>query len=152
MTTETIYNYHKINEQLITAGQPTADQLRAAAAEGFTTVINLAVYDQTRTLFDEAHLVQSLGLRYYHIPVEWHNPTPADFAQFAQILDQLAPADKTLIHCAANFRVTAFYSLYAMKQLGWSETQAEQFRAIIWHGSNYPIWENFMATIMAEMA
>jgi hypothetical protein len=61
------------------------------------------------------------------------------------------PAGKTLIHCAANFRVTAFYSLYAQKHLGWSAAQAEAFRAAIWSGSHEPIWEQFIARIKAEI-
>jgi len=58
-------------------------------------------------------------------------------------MQQLLTA-KTLLHCAANFRVTAFYSLYALKHLGWSQAQTETFRAQIWEGSDYPIWEKFI--------
>jgi hypothetical protein len=58
---------------------------------------------------------------------------------------------KMLIHCAANFRVTAFYSLYALKYLGWTETQADAFRASIWQGSDYPVWEAFIAEIKTRI-
>ncbi len=54
-----------------------------------------------------------------------------------------------LIHCAANFRVTAFYSLYAQKHLGWSPAQAADFRASIWAGSDYVIWNNFIRAMQA---
>jgi len=40
---------------------------------------------------------------------------------------------------AANYRVTAFLSLYAQKHWGWSEAEADTFRARIWAGSNHPI-------------
>ena len=146
MSTTEIYNYIRVNDQLITGGQPTADQLRSAAAEGFITVINLATGHSTAALEDEAGLVHSLGLNYYHIPVEWENPQDRDFAAFDRVMAQI-PAGKTLIHCAANFRVTAFYSLYAQKRLGWSAAQAEEFRLAIWQGSHYPIWEQFIARI-----
>lgn len=142
MNTTDIYNYRKVNEQLITGGQPQAEHLQAAAAEGFTTVINLAPRPG-QNLADEAGLVKSLGMAYYHIPVSWDNPQATDFAAFEQVLQNL-PAGKTLIHCAANFRVTAFYSLYALKHLGWSAAQAADFRASIWQGSAYPIWEAFI--------
>ena len=39
MATADIFNYLKVNDQLSTAGQPTEDQLRDAAAEGFTTCL-----------------------------------------------------------------------------------------------------------------
>ena len=60
--------------------------------------------------------------------------------------------ERTLIHCAANFRVTAFYSLYAQKHLGWSEGQAEALRARIWAGSDYPVWEAFIARQRAALS
>jgi protein tyrosine phosphatase (PTP) superfamily phosphohydrolase (DUF442 family) len=151
MSTKGIYNYIKVNDQIITGGQPTEDQLRTAASEGFTTVINLATIDPGRALEDEAGLVRSLGMAYYHIPVEWGNPKGSDFAAFESVMEQIS-SGKTLIHCAANFRVTAFYSLYAQKHLGWSEAQADKFRAAIWQGSNYPAWEQFIARIKAQMA
>ena len=80
--------------------------------------------------------------------MDWENPQDTDFATFAQIMLQL-PASKTLIHCAANYRVTAFYSLYAQKYLGWSAAQADDFRAAIWNNSNYPIWCEFIARTQA---
>src|SRR5512140_2381211 len=127
MSTQDIYNYRRVNDQISTGGQPTEEQLRAAAAEGCTTIINLAPSDNSRALPDEAGLVQALGMTYHHIPVEWDNPQASDFAAFEDIMQQL-PATKTLIHCAANFRVTAFYSLYALRHLHWSEAQAAEFR------------------------
>ena len=143
MSIEEIYNYRKVNDRISTGGQPTEEQLRAAAAEGFTTVINLATIDPDRSLADEGGLVRSLDMTYHHIPVKWDNPQESDFAAFEAVL-QTSTAEKILIHCAANFRVSAFYSLYAMKHLGWTEAQAEEFRAPIWAGSDYPIWEKFI--------
>ena len=142
MSTETIYNYRKVNGQLITGGQPKEEQIRSAAAEGFRTVINLATINPRYSLADEEGLVRSLGMTYYHIPVDWENPLASDLKAFEKLMQAL-PEGKTLLHCAANFRVTAFYALYALKHLGWSEAQADEFRASIWQGSHYPVWEAF---------
>ena len=73
MSTQDIYNYIKVDERTVTAGQPTEDQLRSAAAEGFVTVINLGVLDPRYALKDEAGFVQSCGMGYHHIPVDWEN-------------------------------------------------------------------------------
>ena len=151
MSTEAIRNYRKVDDQLITGGQPSEQQLRDAADEGVRTVINLATLDPRYALADEAGLVQSLGMAYHHIPVEWEKPLPSDFATFEQVMHTL-PSGKTMIHCAAKFLVTAYYSLYALKHLGWSKEQAEQFRASIWQGSHYPIWERFIADITAQIS
>ena len=150
MSTEDITNYRRVNDQISTGGQPTEEQLRAAAAEGFKTVINLATIDPRYSLEDEAGLVQSLGMAYHHIPVDWENPQTSDFAAFEAVMMQ-RPAGKALIHCAANFRVTAFYSLYAMKHLGWSEAQAAELRASVWENSEYPIWEKFIGEMQANI-
>jgi protein tyrosine phosphatase (PTP) superfamily phosphohydrolase (DUF442 family) len=113
-------------------------------------VINLATYNPPHSLEDEAGLVSRLGMAYYHIPVEWERPQESDFAAFETAYNQLADK-KTLIHCAANFRVTAFYSLYALKHLGWTQDQAAQFRARIWQESDYPVWNEFIRKMESEI-
>ncbi len=151
MSTQEIYNYRKVTDSLITGGQPTADQLTAAAAEGFNTVINLATIDPRYSLEDEGGLVELLGMRYHHIPVNWLDPTESDFEAFEDVLKQCS-SGKILLHCAANFRATAFYSLYAQKYLGWSQAQARDFRNSIWGGSEYPVWERFIHNLQAKIA
>ena len=111
MSTDSIYNFIRVNERILTGGQPTAEQLRAAAEEGIQAVINLATYNPEHSLENEQGLVQSLGMAYYPIPVIWDQPKEADFEAFEAALDALGD-QKVLIHCAANYRVTAFYSLY----------------------------------------
>jgi protein tyrosine phosphatase (PTP) superfamily phosphohydrolase (DUF442 family) len=150
MASEEIYNYIKVSDEIVTAGQPTAEQLKSLAAEGFSAVVNLATVDPARSPANEADLIRSQGITYYHIPVDWENPKDTDFATFEQTMLQI-PGGRTLIHCAANFRVTAFYSLYAQKHLGWSASQADEFRAAIWKGSDYPIWREFIARMQARI-
>lgn len=151
MSSEEIYHYLKVNDQLITGGQPTEAQLQSISAEGFSTVINLATINSPRALDDEASLVRSLGMGYVNIPVDWENPQEGDFEAFEQAMARLSTG-KTLIHCAANLRVTVFYALYAQKHLGWSEAQADEFRAAMWAGRDYPIWEQFIAHMRKQMA
>lgn len=150
MSVQDIYNFKRINEQTITGGQPTVEQLRAAAADGFQMVINLATFNPAHSLPDEAGLVGELGMQYVHIPVEWGHPQKADFVAFEAAM-ATAVAHKTLIHCAANYRVTAFYALYAMKHLGWTAAQADALMAHVWKPGEYPIWDQFVQEIRAEM-
>lgn len=151
MGLETIYNYRHVNDKLATGGQPTVAELGAAAAEGFRRVINLATFDPDRSLPNEAERVRSLGMDYYHIPVDWDNPTDDDFLAFERLLLALPPG-KTLIHCAANMRVTTFYALYALKNLGWTEAQADAFRDAAWQDSHYPVWEAFYKRMKAGIS
>lgn len=143
VTTQSIYNYRRVDEQFITAGQPKEAEFAAAAREGFKRVINLAPTSSRNALKDEAGLLRSLGLRYDYIPVDWEKPTDADFEAFERAMQSVGE-DKTIVHCAANYRASAFYSLYAMKHLGWSQAQAEEFRSSIWKGGDFPVWEELI--------
>ncbi len=144
MTFNYIYNYLELNPNLSTSGQPTADQFRALATDGFTHVINLATSDSSSALADEAALLDELGLTYVHIPVVWDDPQPADFAAFEAAMAALPEDGRTLIHCIANYRVTGFYSLYAQKHLGWTAEEAAALRARVWDVADYPVWQQFL--------
>lgn len=144
MASADIDNFIRVNDAVITGGLPTPEQLGSVSADGYTAVLNLFPFDPARSLPDEAGLVRGLGMAYEHIPVDWDNPTDADLAAFEQIMLQRA-GDTILIHCAANYRATAFYSLFARKHRGWSRDEAQAFRARIWAGSDYPVWRAFIA-------
>jgi protein tyrosine phosphatase (PTP) superfamily phosphohydrolase (DUF442 family) len=150
MSTNEIYNFKRVNEWILTGGQPSEAQLQAAAAEGVRTVINLATINPGYSLSDEAGSVQGLGMTYVHIPVEWENPQREDFVAFEAALQE-AEKEKTLIHCAANYRVTAFVSLYGMKHWGWSAEEADELIAHVWQPGQYPVWDMFVEELREEM-
>jgi protein tyrosine phosphatase (PTP) superfamily phosphohydrolase (DUF442 family) len=102
-------------------------------------------------LRDEAGLIEMLGMTYHYLPVDFDNPTAEDLAGFEQVMVALPPGNRTLVHCAANFRVSAFYGLYAMQHLGWTAEQAAAFRKPIWEGSDYPVWDAFIARMEREL-
>ena len=94
---------------LITAGQPSEQQLRDAAANGVTTIIDLRKPDEDRG-YDEAALAEQLGLRYVRLPIAGAGDiTDAN----ARTLDRLLKQDggKTLLHCASSNRAGALLSL-----------------------------------------
>src|SRR5262245_54492785 len=89
VSTEQIHNYRKADDQFITGGQPREEQIKAAAAEGFRHVINLATINPRYSLPDEEGLVRLLGMTYHHIPVDWDHPTDADFAAFERAMQSV---------------------------------------------------------------
>jgi protein tyrosine phosphatase (PTP) superfamily phosphohydrolase (DUF442 family) len=151
VSTDEITNFIRVDGRIATAGQPTEEQLRAAATEGYAAVVNLGMLDPRYALPDEAGLVRSLGMSYHHVPVVWEDPRESDFEAFEQVMGSLAEG-KVLIHCAANFRVTAFYSLYAQKHLGWTDAQAAALRARIWKDRQEPPWVELVARIRSRIA
>ena len=54
---------------ILAAGQPSAEELRQAAAEGFRTVINLRAPGEEGELPGEEELVRSTGMNYVAIPI-----------------------------------------------------------------------------------
>jgi protein tyrosine phosphatase (PTP) superfamily phosphohydrolase (DUF442 family) len=151
MTVEQIYNYRRIDEHLSLGGQPSEDQLRTAAAAGFAAVVNLSTNDPRYALPDEEGLVRSLGLQYHYLPVQWDTPQLADFERYAALMDGLG-ATKTLVHCAANYRVSAFYALYAARTGRWTIDEARAFIASVWQPDDHPQWRELIDTIARDIA
>ena len=106
-----ILNYVKINELISTSGQPKIEELELIANEGFEVVINLAIPTTSNALENEDKIVSSLNMSYIHIPVDFENPKVSDLKLFLNILQALG-ANKVWIHCAKNYRVSAFMYVY----------------------------------------
>lgn len=138
---EQIYNFRWRAPDLVTAGQPLEEELRAVAEAGFEVVINLALLDAEYSLSDEAGLVRSLGMAFFHIPVVWESPTLENLQQFFALMRQVQ-GRKVFLHCAANMRVSVFLALYRILQLGWPDADAMAQVTDIWEPD--AIWKAFI--------
>ena len=143
-----IKSFLRIDERLGTAGQPTAAQLGDVAAGGYAAVVNLGLLDPKYCLPDEAGVVAALGLEYRHIPVKFDAPTLEDFRAFASTMDAWS-GEKVFVHCAANFRVSAFVALYGELRLGWSRPRADALAQILWQPND--VWRAFIERCRAEI-
>lgn len=94
---------------LTTAGQPSAEQLAAAAKSGVKTVIDLRALTEDRGM-DERAAVEKLGMSYVTLPVEGGNGVT--YAN-ATALDKLLANAKgpVLVHCATGNRAGALLAL-----------------------------------------
>lgn len=106
-----VLNYIKINELISTSGQLKIEELELIANEGFEVVINLAMPTTSNALENEDKIVSSLNMSYIHIPVDFENPKLSDLKLFLNILQALG-ANKVWVHCAKNYRVSAFMYVY----------------------------------------
>ncbi len=138
-----ITNYRRLAPDLITGGQPTEAQLALVAAAGAEVVINLGRLDPAYALPDERGTVEALGLIYEHIPVAWEQPTPADLDTFFAAMDRHA-GRRVFVHCAANYRASAFVMLYRVLRLGWPIANALPDMRTIWDPAEYPAWQAFL--------
>jgi len=108
---EEILNYIKINELISTSGQPSVEQFKEIAQNDFEVVINLALHDASNAIENEDKIVTDLEMAYFHIPVDFNNPKPSDVKLFLNTLQALG-ANKVWVHCALNYRVSAFMYIY----------------------------------------
>jgi protein tyrosine phosphatase (PTP) superfamily phosphohydrolase (DUF442 family) len=141
------YNFVSVSDQLTTSGMVSADGLRTLGAQGYRVIVNLLPDSNQHAVSGEREIVESQGLEYVHIPVDFKRPTRADFDQFSATLDRVLEK-KVHIHCAANWRVTAFYSLYEVRRARWTPSQASEFMHRIWKPAEHPGWPEFIADIL----
>ena len=145
MPFDSCLNFRRVNDQLTTSGAVTAKQLGRLAESGYALLINLLPNDNRDAVPEEEAIATAQGVAYIHIPVDFRHPIPADYDAFSAALDG-RDLQKTHIHCAANFRVSAFYALYAEERNEWTTAEADAFIQSVWNPQDYPPWAEFLAT------
>ncbi|MFV8819535.1 protein tyrosine phosphatase family protein [Haliea sp. E17] len=148
MSVEQAYNFVGIDPATATAGLLTAEQLQTLGDAGYEAVVNLLPHDSEFALPSEQDLVRGQGLEYHSIPVDFARPTARDYADFVQAMQALQ-GRKVLVHCAANYRASAFYAIYAFQHLGWPLERAQAHIASVWNPAEHPPWGDFIAGYLA---
>lgn len=91
---------------VMTAGQPTGEQLQLLAEDGFKAIIDLRAEDEPRG-YDEPEAARQNGLSYVNIPV---NLNILDEAAIDRFLDAMKKAKRpVIIHSSSTNRVGAVY-------------------------------------------
>ncbi len=149
MAIEDIKNFLMVGNLWATGGQPTAPQVSDVATAGFQVVVNLGLLDSKYCLPDEAGLVASSGMEYHHIPVKFGEPLVSDFERFVDVMDTCG-SRRTFVHCALNWRVSAFAALYGQLRLGWSPERANSLFCTFWKPDD--TWIRFVSDCREKMA
>lgn len=151
MDIEASYNFRRISGRLTTSGVVRLNELKALYEQGYEVVVNLLPGSSEYAIPNERDTVESQGIEYIHIPVDFKQPSASDFLKFSEALDRVHDK-KVHIHCAANYRVSAFYSLYSVSRNLWGTDQAMEFILSIWQPTEYPGWSEFIAGVLAEVS
>lgn len=145
---EDAYNFRIATTQVATSGVINEEQLGNLKAEGYIAVINLLPKNNDNAIASEKKIVKDQGLDYHNIQVDWEEPTRKDYTRFAKVMDTYKAAlksqdeeQKVIVHCAANFRASAFFAIYAYDNLGWNEKQMADYIASVWNPEEYPAWD-----------
>jgi uncharacterized protein (TIGR01244 family) len=109
-------------------GQPSEDAVRALPDHGVTCVVNLRtpseMEDRERVPFDEAALLEELGIDYVWIPLggDDHPYTPAAVEAFAGALER--HDGPVLLHCTVGWRASHMWAAYLVEHLGFPVAEA----------------------------
>ena len=93
---ESIYNFRQFSPNLATAGQPNENELHQIGKAGYEVVINLGLDKSEYSVRNEKKIIESYGIQYMHIPVNFETPEVEKYRAFARFLkkypnDPLAP-------------------------------------------------------------
>lgn len=149
MGIEQAYNFRAATDHVATTGRVEPEQLAQLGAEGFEVVINLLPESSQYAVAGERQSVESQGIEYLYLPVDFAAPTLDDYRQFRQLM-QRAGERKLLIHCAANYRVSAFYSRYAIETGRWSREEADEYMLSVWQPDDYPPWPRWLEEVARQ--
>lgn len=109
-------NARTVAEGLISAGQPSTAQLKAAAEAGVKTIVNLCVAGECG--WDEAATVKELGMRYIAIPVCGSQDVTAANAKKLHEVVEDKDNYPIVVHCGSGNRVGALFALKAFHEEG----------------------------------
>ena len=146
MDIEASNNFRRISDALTTSGVVAPESLQALAAQGYGRVINLLPDDSAHAVAGEREIVAAQGIDYMHIPVDFARPGEAEFARFSVLMDAVGHG-KLHVHCAANYRVSAFYGRYAVARGLWNVEQAWDLIRGLWNPEEHPGWPAFLAPL-----
>ena len=142
-----IRNYKQYSESFSSAGQPTREQLELVKAAGFERVAYIAFSNSRGAIADEDAIVRELGMDYVQVPVIWDAPTMSDFYAFAGAM-QREPGKKTLLHCQANFRASAFAFLYRVLYQDVPVAEAKADMNTIWTPNE--TWRDLIFAVLED--
>lgn len=138
---EQIVNYHRIDENIATSGQPKNEQFKAISAKGFEIVFNLALSDSPNAIEDENNIIKNLNMTYVHIPVDFKSPDIEDLKIFFKRMEK-HNNKKIFVHCVMNWRVSAFMFLYHTIECHMPIVDARKHMDAVWQPD--PVWQDFI--------
>lgn len=116
-------NFHKVNDSLYRGGQPSEKGFESLKNLGIKTVLDLRIPDHQSNW--EKRRVESLGMRYIHLPLHGgETPTQRDIDRaFAILLD--SAQWPVFVHCReGKDRTGMIVACYRISHDGWTNMRA----------------------------
>jgi protein tyrosine phosphatase (PTP) superfamily phosphohydrolase (DUF442 family) len=154
---EGIHNTGKINDVLYRGAQPKEQGLAELKKLGISTIVDLRSERPDKIAW-ERHQVESLGMRFVHIPVTgWSPPTDEQVGQFLSLFHN-SPPQRIFVHCRlGEDRTGVFVATYRMALEKWTPEQAMKEMYFFgfngfWHPAMKYFIKNFPATLKSAPA
>ncbi|SMN00465.1 hypothetical protein SPONN_1707 [uncultured Candidatus Thioglobus sp.] len=141
MNIKEIKNFIQASELIASSGQPTEQQIKFIAFAGYEVIINLAMPNSDNAIPEEGNIVTALKMIYIHIPVPYEAPNKTHLNNFLHIMEALSN-QKVWVHCALNYRVSAFLYQYGRLSLKVNHQEAQKFMLPSWNPDD--VWQEFM--------
>jgi protein tyrosine phosphatase (PTP) superfamily phosphohydrolase (DUF442 family) len=138
---ENIDYFKKNSDKISTSGQPTENQIKLIADEGFEIVINARPQAEMDEVFDERKIVENLGMKYFLIETELSEPNMDELIRFIELMEKFSD-QKIFFHCRANKRASGLLAIYRVVKLGWKEEDAIEKVKEVWELT--PVLQNFI--------
>ncbi len=138
---KTLSNFHFVSSDLASSGYLKMDEYQLIKQYGFKHVVNLIPGDQK----EERNVVESHGLSYEQIQVDWSEPSLDDFESFTKLMKSYG-VNKVYVHCQANYRASTFVYLHRVTNLGIKEEIAKKDLLKIWTPNT--TWQGFIDKVL----
>ena len=149
MNIESITNYMRISDRISSSGQPDESQFKGIASAKYKVVINLAMPNSENAIPEEGNIVTAYNMIYIHIPVPFEAPQAFHLRKFMKVMT--AVSDEMLwIHCAVNYRVSAFLYQYERLINGATHEEAKSVMLPSWKPND--VWMHFMELSIEDIA
>ena len=124
-----IARFHQVDEHLYRGAQPTTLGLTRLQALGVRTILNIRD-EGDAAVENERRIVESLGMRFVHIPIKdgnilnWSRRIPAEaVSRFFEVLG--SEPGPVFIHCKRGTdRTGALVAIYRIAHNGWDTARA----------------------------
>ncbi len=142
-------NFYSYSEQLLTSGQPSEERLKNISKDGVEVVINLVPPSEMVYNENEGKILQSQGVEYIHIPVNWRSPKKVKLDKFLSEMERVK-GKKVLIHCWSNARASAFAYAFRVSQSPKSQSKEwDRLRKVWTNVAGYDldddqVWQKYL--------
>jgi len=122
-TAATIDNFGRVNSSYFRGSQPEGGDYAVLASMGIKTIINLIGDDDLDP--NEQRSVESLGMRYVHIPMTTHQPPTTEQQNLFLSIVSAAQNQPVYVHCVGGrHRTGVMTAIYRMTNDGLTGEQA----------------------------